>query len=395
MPKVSSNNGKGVILPEDFMQRRQLPADLEYWLDERDGDLILHPCLPDARKLYIEATTACNLECRTCIRNVWDDPQAHMAMETFQCIVGSLDGLPNLERVIFTSFGEPFTHPRLLEMVEAVRRYDLAVTIGTNGLLVNPKIARELVKLGVDRVIFSIDGGNPETYAKVRGARLSQVVENINTLNEAKRQLGAVYPAVGIEFVVLRSNAGELPELVELAAQLNVSRLLISHVLPYTAEMREEALYSHQPVPPFRTSSWALKAGAWVMWATQEMPRMHWGAERRCRFVQNHAIVVGWDGGISPCYALSHNYSYFAIDGKKKQVSRYTFGDVNLQPLRNIWISEEYVRFRSEVKANHFPSCPDCDLRESCDLREQNKGCWGWSPSCSDCLWAQDIVRCP
>jgi Fe-coproporphyrin III synthase len=395
MPKVSSKNGNGINLPEDFMQRRKLPTDLEYWLDERDGDLILHPCLPDARKLYIEATTACNLECRTCIRNVWTDPQAHMKMDTFQCIVRSLDGLPNLERVIFTSFGEPFTHPRLLEMVEAVRRYDLAVTIGTNGLLVTSSIARDLVKLGVDRVIFSIDGGNPETYAKVRGARLSQVVENIHTLNEAKRQLGAVYPAVGIEFVVLRSNVAELADLARLGAELNVSRLLISHVLPYTAEMREQVLYSHQPAPPFRTSSWALKAGAWVMWATQEMPRMHWGAERRCRFVQNHAIVVGWDGGVSPCYALSHNYSYYAIDGQKKQVSRYTFGDVNLNQLVEIWTSEDYVRFRSEVKANHFPSCPDCDLRESCDLREQNKGCWGWSPSCSDCLWAQDIVRCP
>jgi Fe-coproporphyrin III synthase len=395
MPKVSSINGKGVILPEDFMQRRKLPPELEFWLDERDGDLILHPCLPDARKLYIEATTACNLECRTCIRNVWNDPQAHMKMDTFQCIVRSLDGLPNLERVIFTSFGEPFTHPRLLEMVEAVRRYDLAVTIGTNGLLVTSSIARDLVKLGVDRVIFSIDGGNPETYAKVRGARLSQVVDNIRILNDAKQRLSAVYPAVGIEFVVLRSNVAELADLARLGAELNVSRLLISHVLPYTAEMREEVLYSHQPVPPFRTSSWALKAGAWVMWATQEMPRMHWGAERRCRFVQNHAIVVGWDGGVSPCYALSHNYSYYAIDGQNKQVSRYTFGDVNLKQLNEIWTSEDYVRFRSEVKANHFPSCPDCDLRECCDLRQQNKGCWGWSPSCSDCLWAQDIVRCP
>jgi Fe-coproporphyrin III synthase len=395
MPKVSSKNGKGIILPEDFMQRRKLPSDLEYWLDERDGDLILHPCLPDARKLYIEATTACNLECRTCIRNVWEDPQAHMKMDTFQRIVRSLPGLPNLERVIFTSFGEPFTNPRLLDMVETIREYDLAVTIGTNGLLVTSSVARDLVKLGVDRVIFSIDGGNPETYARVRGARLSQVVDNIRILNDAKQRLGAVFPAVGIEFVVLRSNVAELADLARLGAELNVSRLLISHVLPYTEEMRDEVLYSHQPVPPFRTSSWALKAGAWVMWATQEMPRMHWGAERRCRFVQNHAIVVGWDGGVSPCYALSHNYSYYAIDGQKKQVSRYTFGDVNLKQLHEIWLSEEYVRFRSEVKANHFPSCPDCDLRESCDLRQQNKGCWGWSPSCSDCLWAQDIVRCP
>ncbi len=24
-----------------------------------------------------------------------------------------------------------------------------------------------------------------------------------------------------------------------------------------------------------------------------------------------------------------------------------------------------------------------------------NDGCWGWCPSCADCLWAQVIVPCP
>jgi hypothetical protein len=24
-----------------------------------------------------------------------------------------------------------------------------------------------------------------------------------------------------------------------------------------------------------------------------------------------------------------------------------------------------------------------------------NDGCWGWCPSCADCLWAQGIVTCP
>jgi len=51
---------------------------------------------------------------------------------------------------------------------------------------------------------------------------------------------------------------------------------------------------------------------------------------------------------VSPCYALSHNYSYFAVDGKGKQVSRYILGNVNDCPLVEIWTSEEYVLFRSE-----------------------------------------------
>jgi tungsten cofactor oxidoreducase radical SAM maturase len=388
-------NGRGLVLPEDFLQRRHVPRELDCWLDERDGDLILHPCLPDLRKLYIEPTTACNLKCRICIRNTWDDPSAHMSMQTYQHIVDSLVDLPDLKRVVFTSFGEPFMHPRLLDMIEAVRKCDLAVTVGTNGLLLDTKIAAELIKLGVERVMVSMDGGKPDTYAAVRGAMLSQVVEHIRGLNEAKRQLHSLYPAVGIEFVALRSNVAELDDLAKMAAELNISRMLVSNVLPYTEELRKEVLYSYEPIPPFKASGWALKLDAWVSWAMQEMPRMHWGAERRCRFVQDHATVIGWDGSVSPCYALSHNYSYYTVDGRKKQVNRYILGNVNDQSLTDIWTSEEYVRFRSEVKAYRFPSCPNCDLRESCDLRERNLGCWGWNPSCADCLWAQGIIRCP
>ena len=395
MPKVTSRNGRGLILPQDFLKRRHLSENLEYWLDAREGELILLPRIPDVNKLYIEATTGCNLQCRTCIRNIWDDPQALMSRETIQCLLASLDDLPNLQRVIFSGFGESLTHPHIFDFIESIRKHELAVTIATNGLLINPIIASELVKLGVDRVMISIDGGKPETFADVRGALLSQIVENIRNLNEAKRQLRSLFPSIGIEFVALRSNVAELEQVSQLASQLNVSRILVSHVLPYTEELRDEVLYGYEPVPPFKTISWPLRADAWIMWATQDLPRMHWGADRRCRFVQDHAMVIGWDGGISPCYALSHNYRYFAIDGREKLVSRYGFGNVNENSLAEIWMSEDYVRFRNEVKGYHFPSCPNCDLRETCDLRRQNKGCWGWNPSCADCLLAQDIVRCP
>ena len=395
MPKVKMNDERLMRLPGDFLERRHIQPEQEYWLDARNGELILHPCLPDVQKLYLEPTTACNLECRTCIRNSWHDPNQHMSMQTFGKVIDSLDGLPNLQRVVFTSFGEPFTQPRMLDMVEAVRKRDLAVTIGTNGLLLNAKVCSELVKLGVDRVVISIDGGKPETYAGVRGAMLAQVIEHMRGLNEVKSQLHSLHPAIGIEFVAMRSNIAELDDLTRMAAEFNVSRLLVSNVLPYTEELREEVLYGYEPVPPIKASGWALKLDAWISWATQELPRMHWGAERRCKFMQDHALVVSWDGSVSPCYALSHNYSYFTMDGCKKQIERYVLGNVNDRSLADIWQSEEYVLFRSEVKAYHFPSCPDCDLRESCDLRKQNQGCWGWNPSCADCLWAQGIIRCP
>ena len=395
MPKIVSGSNGNLILPESFLKRRHFPADVEFWLNEREGDFILHPRLPDARKLYIEATTACNLQCSTCIRNVWSDPIAPMKWDTFERILESLPGLPELQRVIFTSFGEPLTHPRILEMIEAVRQRGLAVSLGSNGLLLTPKVSEELVRLGVDRLVVSVDGVKPETYEGVRGAELSLVLRNLRGLNEAKYRLGSLTPALGIEFVALKSNVEELASLTKLASHLNAARVLVSNVLPYTEEMRDEILYGHEPQDSYKSGGFPVRVDAWVTWGTLELPHMHWGAERRCRFVNDRSIVVGWDGGVSPCYALSHNYSYYAIDGRKKHVKRYILGNVHQSSLADIWMSEDYTLFRSEVRIFHFPSCPDCDLRDTCDLRGDNEGCWGWNPSCADCLWAQDIIRCP
>jgi tungsten cofactor oxidoreducase radical SAM maturase len=380
MAKVKTDNEGRLILPDEYLERRHISSDVEYWLDEREGDLIFHPCLPDVRRLYIEPTTRCNLHCRTCIRNAWGESEALMSMATFHRLLEGLDHLPELNRVVFTGFGEPLAHPDILEMIRAFRDRNRSVTLGSNGLLLDEKMVRELIKLGVDRLVISVDGIKPETYANVRGAILSQVLNNIRTLNQVKSEMNSLIPQLGIEFVALQSNVAELAGLAGLASRLNAARVLVSNVLPYSEEMRGEILYGYEPRPPL---------------GYLDLPRMHWGAERRCRFVNDRAMVVGWDGGVSPCYALLHSYPYFAVDGRKKEVCRYVLGNVNTLPLKEIWMSEEYVRFRSEVRGYHFPSCPDCELREGCDLRGRNEACWGWNPSCADCLWAQDIVRCP
>jgi len=42
MPKIKANANGQLTIPEDFLKRRRLEPQAEYWLDERDGDLVLH-----------------------------------------------------------------------------------------------------------------------------------------------------------------------------------------------------------------------------------------------------------------------------------------------------------------------------------------------------------------
>src|SRR5574338_1494644 len=234
-----------------------------------------------------------------------------MKMETFDRILESIPSFPGLDQAVLTSFGEPLVHPRIIHMIQKLREKNLSVTLGTNGLLLNEKMARELVRLGVNQIVVSIDGVEPETYAGVRGAQLSIVLENIERLNEIKRQLGVVSPVIGIEFVAMKSNQDELPGLAKLATRLGVARMVVSNVLPYTQEMNSEKLYGYEPIAPFKSSGFPVRSDVWMRWGVMELPRMHWGAEQHCRFVHDYSIVVGWDGGVSPCYALSHSYQYY------------------------------------------------------------------------------------
>ena len=73
-------------------------------------------------------------------------------------------------------------------MIEGVRARGLAVSLGTNGVLLKPKIAAELVRLGVDRVVVSVDGVSPEMYENLRGTELEQVLKNLHGLNEAAKR---------------------------------------------------------------------------------------------------------------------------------------------------------------------------------------------------------------
>lgn len=394
--KMAINSKGCVVLPEDLRRRYGLEAGKELLVTATEMGITLFPLRPDIRKVYIEVTTRCNLACRTCVRNIWGEPLADMTDATFGLVLESMRELPELQEVLFGGYGEPFVHPRFLDYLAAVKELGVRVTISTNGTLLDEERARALVEIGADVLSVSVDGARPEIFADVRrGADLRAVVENVEALNRIKRERGQPVPRIQIEFVALKRNVDDLPALSDLARRLEANRILVTHVLPHTLEMAAEALYGKDerpslPIPP----GWALKNGLWLLWGIVEMPRMSWGAERRCRFITNKALVVGWDGGVSPCYALSHTYPYY-IFGRRKNVTRYVLGNVNEKSLAEIWTSDEYVRFRAEVLNFRFPSCVDCQLRDTCDIAESNDGCWGWCPSCADCLWAQDIVRCP
>ncbi|MBT9130591.1 MAG: Coenzyme PQQ synthesis protein E [candidate division WS2 bacterium] len=347
------------------------------------------------KKVYIEVTSRCNLSCITCIRNVWLDPMEDMDLETFIGIIEQLKGFKSVNEIVFGGYGEPLYHPQILQMLEKTKMEGFKTTITTNGVLLDKKTASILVNLNLDQIVVSFDSAQPQQYGSIRiGASLVNVVANINSLNEEKLKKKSHLPKIGIEFVVMKRNYQEIPAMTMLATRtLGASFVKVTNILPHTEEMTKEVLYGGQHELSL-TPTWPVFMGEWLQWGSMELPRMKWGALRQCRFLLSDAVVISVDGKVSPCYPLLHSYPYY-IFGRKKEVKKHSFGNVKEKKLINILNADEFLRFRYRVRNFDFPSCVDCELNSNCEYASSNTDCWGGDPSCADCLFAQDIVRCP
>lgn len=392
MAKITVDKNGQIQLPKDYLDRHPLEDGTVLVLDSTDRGLALHFVRPDAKRVYLEVTTACNLNCTMCIRQVWHDPQGSMTPATFRAVLQGLRAFPDLKRVIIGGYGEPLMHPNIVEMVTQIHSLGIGVTLLTNGVLLEPALSKELLQAGVDTLVVSLDSMHVQAYEKVGiDSGVNRVLANLIGIHGWIQDSGWRLPALGLEFVATQSNLPELQKLPELARQVGASFVIVNNLLPHTPELLWEVLYDRDK--PLRLGGgWGIRRAGWIAWGTAKLPRMKWGAERKCAFIQDPSLTIGWDGGVSPCSALMHSYPYY-LYGRRKEVSRYVLGNVNERSLAVIWMDEEYIGFRAKVHDFRFPSCVDCGM--NCTYAEENTDCFGNEPSCADCLWAQGILHCP
>lgn len=344
----------------------------------------------DVRKVYIEVTTLCNFDCTTCVRNSWDDSLGKMDYDTFQLIIQQLKELPDLEWVHLGGFGEPLSHPEIFEMIKQIKDLGLKVEIISNGSLLTQEAAQKLIDLQIDRLFISLDGPDEEAYNEIRvGADFVTVIGNIKALNKLKSERNATYPELGIEFVAMKKNFHKLPQLAKLTTELHARKLLVTNVMPYNEELKDEILYDMDDT----TLLFGKDSLHTLMKAT--MPEMKLRTDRHCKFVGDKALTITREGKIAPCYALMHGYNCF-IYGRKKKIYPYYLGDLKSESLKEIWTKPEYVLFRARINDFQFPSCTDCRALDGCSYVDDNlMDCWGNGPSCAECLWARRMIMCP
>ena len=407
------SDGGALLLTAAQRRRWGMTPGAEFDVEETPEGLFLRRREGALQRVYVEPTSRCNLACRTCVRNSWSEPIGTMAMETYRALIDGLRAVPTLRSMAFWGFGEPLLHPQIAEMVAMAHGLGARTEMISNGLLLDGEMAEALVAAGLDSLVLSVDGVSAEGYADIRtGGALGPVLENVDRLRQIRAAAGRVTPEIGIEFVAMRRNLAELRHLPQLAQRMGATRIVVTNVLPYTEELRDEILYGRWAGRSLQThgTEWSpeivlprtdlygetLAAFAGLLYATgyaQTAALRPDEAGGHCRFVNEGAIAVSWDGQVSPCVALMHSYQCFVL-GRAKQIRRYALGSVAARPVAEIWALPEYAAFRDRVRRFDFSPCTDCG---GCDMVEGNEhDCVGNGfPVCGDCLWAKGVIHCP
>ncbi|MBR3622286.1 MAG: radical SAM protein, partial [Selenomonadaceae bacterium] len=183
----------------------------------------------------IEVSSLCNARCVYCAHSKGNHGlyEGNMSMELFKKIIGQIREFPKKIRLIETySFGEPLCNPHLEEMIEIIRKEDIAEKINftTNGLLFNKKRTDALMKAGVDTIRISLQGLNADTYKKMCGVNMNfeEFLSNLRYLYENR---GNCKIRMKIADIALKDEPDGEKKFEEMFGDIADS-IFVEHILP-------------------------------------------------------------------------------------------------------------------------------------------------------------------
>lgn len=194
------------------------------------------------RLVGIEPTNRCNLNCLMCSRNYWDkaaNKLGDMSIERFKSRI--LPYLTSLQTVNLQCLGEPLLAGGLLEMIVLCRAKGCRVIFTTNGIML-AKFARELVEANVDLITVSIDG--IKNFKKIRGIEIASILFGISAINSAKSASNKTKPEIALNFVLMKDNLEELPDLVDLANENKIEGINVIHIVVHSKDLIGQSVLS-------------------------------------------------------------------------------------------------------------------------------------------------------
>lgn len=285
--------------------------------------------------ISFEPTTSCNLRCPECPSGLrsFTRPTGMLEDDLFKKIIDDIHR--QLWYLIFYFQGEPYLHPKFLDLVKYASSKGIYTATSTNAHYLTDANARKTVESGLDRLIISIDGTTQEVYEQYRiGGKLEKVLEGTRNIVKWKKELKSSTPHIIFQFLVVKPNEHQIAEVEQLAKELGVDEIGLKtaqiydyeHGSPLIPTIDKYSRYAKQS-----DGSWKIKNRllnhCWKLW---------------------HSCVITWDGGVVPCC--------FDKD------AWYKMGSLQEESFRSLWWNGPYKDFREKVlrSRSEIEMCKNC-----------------------------------
>lgn len=297
------------------------------------------------RILQLNICDDCNIECLMCNRACLGKT-GHMSFETAKSVLDQLVPL-GLQEVFFHGGGEPFLNPRLSDMIAYAHSHypGLRKAVVSNGTAIDSATAALLRECQV-KVRFSVHAGSEDMWRAIHPNLGRDLFPRL------RQNLTALAPGrpdhTEILFVLFKTNWRSWRTMLDFAQEFAPLSVLLRPMrlylgrdgLPMNAHLQlDEQEFAELDreleafLATYRGSLSINAAGFEHSLFDRELGRPStWDFyQRRSCYIGYVLMVVLTDGTVLPCLEESFDEP---------------LGNVNRQPLRDIWWSPAYQRFR-------------------------------------------------
>lgn len=309
------------------------------------------------RRLVLELTNACNLNCVMCGRNAAKFKPTAFKLDWLRYFEPMLD---KIEEVTLMGWGEPTIHPDFIKMLEIIDKHPTRKYFCSNGMNLE-NITDAIFKYKVDVFAVSVDGATKESNAKIRrGSDLDFIVKNLENIERIKKERNLKYPYINFVFCAMKSNLHELPDLVRLAAKIGIEEVKAVYLTAFDKNMVSETLFDCQDEVK-KVFDEAVKIGdelgvslklPYIQGEDVALDKPH----KDC-FVAWRDFFLGSDGFVRPCMSTPDQFFKFVMT----------------KDFYDIWNSENYQNYRKYVNDRNMMKdiCKRCYQSSHCNWNKK------------------------
>jgi len=270
--------------------------------------------------LQVEPTSACNLDCKICLRQNLERSISFLSFDNFKKVLNS----GNFRYVGLHGWGEPLLNQQLFEMVKYAESKGVSTNLTTNGTLIREKID-SIFGSGLRGIAFGV-------YDK--GLFLRNLPQ-IEELIAEKNRRGSKIPKTYLDITIYKENISQILDLVRLAPELRVDAVILHRLFNvYKVDPAIKCLSAEEEENLFAEISRVAR----VLKLELYLPPKH---SLPCRIIK-YSIFVTVEGKVTPCCFLPDFYIGNALEEGVGEITR----------------SKAYVDFVKNMKEH--PICGKC-----------------------------------